>query len=52
MTLKVFDPRTRREVPVQVHFETAVAQGTNPAPGICRSPLPYRSPLPFRRWRS
>ena len=32
LTLKVLDPRTRREVPVQVHFDAAAAvnQGSNP----------------------
>src|SRR5271157_1119665 len=46
LTLKVFDPRTRREVPVQVHFEAAgaVTQGTNPAPG--GTPLPAPAPVP------
>jgi serine protease Do len=44
LTLKVFDPRTRREVPVQVHFEAAATgiQGANPAPG--NTPLP--APVP------
>ena len=42
LTLKVFDPRTRREVPVQVHFDAAgaVTQGTNPAPGSTPLPVP------------
>ena len=46
LTLKVFDPRTRREVPVQVHFDAAgaVAQGTSPAPGS--TPLPAPAPVP------
>ena len=46
LTLKVFDPRTRREVPVQVHFDAAgaVTQGTNPAPGS--TPLPAPAPVP------
>ena len=46
LTLKVFDPRTRREVPVQVHFDAAgaVPQGTNPAPG--GTPLPAPAPVP------
>jgi len=44
LTLKVFDPRTRREVQVQVHFDAAatVTQGANPAPG--NAPLP--APVP------
>ncbi len=46
LTLKVFDPRTRREVPVPVHFEAAgaVTQATNPAPG--GAPVPVPVPVP------
>ena len=49
LTLKVFDPRTRREVPVQVHFDAAgaVTQGTNPAPGS--TPVPAPAPRPGHR---
>jgi len=45
LTLKVFDPRTRREVPVPVHFEAAgaVTQGTNPVPE--GTPLPAPAPV-------
>ncbi len=48
LTLKVFDPRTRREVPVPVHFEAAggVTQGTNPAPGGTPLPAPAPAPVP------
>ncbi len=48
LTLKVFDPRTRREVPVPVHFEAAgtVTQGTNPAPGGAPVPAPTPVPVP------
>ncbi len=46
MTLKVFDPRSRREVPVQVHFGTTVAQGANPAPGTIPQPAPVPGPVP------
>ena len=46
MTLKVLDPRTRREVPVQVHFDTAVAQGNTPAPGNAPQPAPVPVPAP------
>ena len=44
LTLKVLDPRSRREVPVQVHFEAAgpVTQGTSPAPGN----IPHPAPVP------
>jgi S1-C subfamily serine protease len=42
MTLKVFDPRTRREVAVQVHFETAAtAPSATPA-----GPAPAPTPIP------
>ncbi len=46
LTLKVFDPRSRREVPVQVHFEAAgsVPQGTSPAPGNIPQPAPVPVP--------
>jgi serine protease Do len=40
MTLKVFDPRTRREVPVQVHLDAVAA-----APSVGR-PAPGSAPLP------
>jgi S1-C subfamily serine protease len=48
LTLKVFDPRTRREVPVQVHFDTAgaVTQGTSPVPGSAPLPAPVPVPVP------
>jgi len=48
LTLKVFDPRSRREVPVPVHFEAAgaVTQGTNPAPGGTPLPVPAPAPVP------
>jgi S1-C subfamily serine protease len=48
LTLKVFDPRTRREVPVQVHFDAAgaVTQGTNLAPGSTPLPAPAPTPVP------
>jgi S1-C subfamily serine protease len=46
LTLKVLDPRTRREVPVPVHFDRAgaVTQGSNPAPG--NTPFPAPAPVP------
>ena len=44
LNLKVFDPRTRREVPVQVHFEAVAAAppGSAPAPGN----VPQSAPAP------
>jgi S1-C subfamily serine protease len=42
MTLKVYDSRTRREVPVQVHFEAAAAGSGVPA----NTPEPTPAPAP------
>jgi serine protease Do len=47
LTLKVFDPRTRREVAVPVHFDavTAAAPGA-PAPAPTPTPTPTPTPVP------
>ena len=51
LALKVFDPRTRREVPVQVHFDAqpAVVPGTNPPQVNIPQPQPQPQPQPGGR---
>jgi serine protease Do len=44
MTLKVFDPRTRREVPVQVHLDAMAAAPAGGRPAPPNTPLPTPAP--------
>lgn len=46
MTLKVLDPRTRREVPVQVHLEAVAANTPVNRPGPDTLPAPGPTPAP------
>jgi S1-C subfamily serine protease len=46
LNLKVFDPRTRREVPVQVHFEAVAAAPTGSAPAPENVPQSAPAPTP------